>query len=94
MIVLRANSSKLLLALGGKTAISPCRKLLLELVNTSSSINVLQLSGVERVTFITNVDLHLGSHATSLESIAATAGNSRVLVIWMNAVFHGVFQMV
>ena len=90
----RANSSKLLLALTGKAAVSTCRKLLLELVNTSSSINVLQLSGVERVTFITNVDLHLGPHATSLETIAATAGNSRVLVIRMNAVFHGVFQMV
>ncbi len=92
--MLRANSSKLLLALGGKTAVSTCCKLLLELINTSSRINVLQLSGVERVTFITNVDLQLGPNAASLETAAATAGNSRVLVIWMNAVFHGVFQMV
>ena len=94
MIVLRANSSKLLLALGGKAAISPCRKLLLELVNTSSSINVLQLSGVERVTFITNVDLQFWAHAASFETIATTTGDSGLLVIWMNAVFHGVFQMV
>ena len=92
--MLRANSSKLLLALGGKTAVSTCCKLLLELINTSGRINVLQLSGVERVTFITNVDLQLGSDAASLKTVAATAGNSRVLVIWMNAVFHGVFQMV
>jgi len=94
VIVLRANSSKLLLALGRKTAVSACCKLLLELIDTSSSINVLQLSGVERVTFITNVDLQLRPHAASLETVSATAGNSRILVIWMNAVFHGVFQMV
>ena len=57
VIVLRASSSKLLIALGSKTAVSTCCKLLLELINTTSRINVLQLSGVERVTLITNVDL-------------------------------------
>lgn len=92
--MVRANRSKLLLALGGKTAVGTCCKLFLELIDTSSSINVLQLSGVERVTFVANVNLQFGPDAASLETAAATAGNSRLLVIWVNAVFHGVFQMV
>lgn len=88
------KSSELLLTLRSKTAVSTCSKLLLELVDTSSRIDVLQLSGIEGVTLITNVDLQLGPHTASLETVAATTTNSRLLIIRVNAVFHGVFQMV
>ena len=94
MIVLRDNRSSSLFALGSKTAIGASSKFLLEFVDTSSRIDVLQLSGIEGMTLITNVELQLGPHTASLETVAATTTNSRLLIIRVNAVFHGVFQMV
>ena len=88
----RGQSHGLLLALLLKAAVGACCKLLLELVDSPSRINVFELARVKRVTLIANIDLQFRSHAACLESVAATAGHSRFLIIWVNAVFHGVFQ--
>lgn len=94
MIVLRDNRSSSLFALGSKTAICASSKFLLEFVDTSSRINVLQLSGVKRMTLIANVDLQFGPYTAGLECGPTTAGNRRLLIIGVNAVFHGFFQIV
>ena len=90
--MVRGQSHGLLLALLLKATVGACRKLLLELVDSSSCINVFQLARVKRVALIANIDLQFGSHTARLETVAATTGHSRFLIIRVNAVFHGVFQ--
>ena len=42
------------------------------------------------MTFIANVDLQFRAYAAGGERVAATTGDRGFLVIWVNAVFHGV----
>ena len=92
--MVRGRSHCLLLALACKATVGARCKFLLELVNSSSRIDVFQFTGVKRVTLVANIDLQFWSNAASLETVAATTGHGRFLIIWVNAVFHGVFQMV
>ena len=94
MKLVRGQSHGLLFALLRKATVGACCKFLLELVDSSSRVNVFQLAGVKGMTLIANIDLQFWSNAACLETVAATAGHGRFLIIWVNAVFHGVFQMV
>lgn len=43
---------------------------------------------------VANIDLQLRLDASRRERIPATAGNLSVLIIWMDAVFHGVVSII
>lgn len=60
----------------------------LELFDSAGGVDVLQLTGVERVASVANVDFEFLPRATRLECVPTTAGDRRVEVIRMNAVFH------
>ena len=72
-----------------QAAVGTCGKLLLELVDSTSRINKLQFTGVERVAIIANIDLQLRSRAASCERVTTTAFNGCFLVVWVDAFFHG-----
>ncbi len=73
-----------------KAAVGSGSKLLLELVDPASRVDVFQLPGVKGMTFIANVDLQLGADTSSRERVATTTANGGFLVIGVDAVFHGV----
>lgn len=79
----------LALFLGRETAVGPGGKFLLKLINPSGCVHILELACVKRMTLIANVDLQLRSDAAGREGVTATAGYGCVLVIRMDAVFHG-----
>src|SRR4051812_10751946 len=62
--------------------------LLLEFLDTSGGINELHLAGVEGMAGRTNFDVKFGHSAAGLESIAATARDSRFDVIGMDIRLH------
>lgn len=64
------------------------RELVVELFDTSSSVNVLQTSGVERVASRANIDFHFGLSAAGYERVSATAGNLHFDVAGVNSFFH------
>ena len=75
--------------LGGlKTGIGTRGELVLELFDPTGGINELELTRVERVADIANVDLEFFSGAASGEAIAATAGHFGFEVLGVDAIFH------
>lgn len=64
------------------------RELVVELFDTSSSINVLQTSGVERVASRANIDFHFGLSAAGYERVSATASYLHFDVTGVNSFFH------
>jgi hypothetical protein len=75
--------------LGGlKTGVSTSGELVLELLDPTGSINELELSGVERMADIANVDLEFLAGAASRKAISATACHLGFVIFWVDAVFH------
>lgn len=75
--------------LGGlKTGVSTRGELILELFDPTGGINELELSGVERVADIANVDLEFFAGTASSETVSATACHLGFVVFWVDAVFH------
>ena len=75
--------------LGGlKTGVSTRGELVLELFDPTGGINELELSGVERVADIANVDLKFFAGTASSETVSATACHLGFVVFWVDAVFH------
>ena len=72
------------------------RKLLLELIDSTSGVDVLQLAGIERMALAANVDAHLAtaSRRAGREGISTATNDRSFLIIRVNAVFHGVFLYV
>ena len=64
------------------------RELAVESFDTSSSINVLQTSGIERVASRANIDFHFRLSAAGYERISATASYLHFDVTGMNSFFH------
>src|SRR4051812_29590501 len=67
------------------------RELVLELFNSAGRVDELQFARVEGVANAADIDLQLLPRAARGELIAATAGNLRLKVFRMNAVFHDPF---
>jgi hypothetical protein len=65
------------------------RKLVLELLDTTGSVDELQFTCVEGMADIANVDLQFFTRAACFETVATSAGDLRFEVLGMNAVFHG-----
>lgn len=88
----RASKTELFLLGGRLLALQACicssSKLVLELFDSTSRVDILQLAGVERMAFAANVDPEFLSDTSSLETIAATTAHCGLLVIGMDAVFH------
>ena len=61
---------------------------LLESVNTSAGVNQLLLTSVEGVALGANFDVDLGLGRTSLNDVAACAGDGAVNVVRMDTLFH------
>ena len=61
---------------------------LLEAINTSAGIYQLLLTGEERVTLRANVNDDVLLGGASLNDIAASATNGRLLIIGMDALLH------
>lgn len=64
------------------------RELVLKLLDTTGGIDELQLTCVERMADIANVDLQFFTRTPCFEAVSATAGDLRFEVLWVNAVFH------
>ena len=64
------------------------RELVVELFDTSSSVNVLQTSGVERVASRANIDFHFGLGTAGYERVSATASYLHFDVTGVNSFFH------
>jgi hypothetical protein len=75
--------------LGGLEAgISTSSELVLELFDPTSGVNELELSGVERMADVANVDLELFAGAACSKTISATASHLGFEVFWVDAIFH------
>ena len=61
---------------------------LLELINTSAAVNEFLAAGVEGVALGANFDVDLGLGGTSLDDVAACAGDGAVNVVRMDTLFH------
>ena len=61
---------------------------LVEALNTSAGVNQLLLASVERMALGANFDVDLRLGGTSLDHIAACAGDGAVNVIRMDTLFH------
>lgn len=61
---------------------------LLKAINTSAGIYQLLLTGEERVTLRTNVNYDILLSRASLDDIAASATNGRLLIIGMDSLLH------
>ena len=61
---------------------------LVETVNTSTGVNQLLLASVERMALGANFDVDLGLGGTSLDDVAACAGDGAVNVVRMDTLFH------
>ena len=82
------NPAWLLFLLGLQASVGASRELVLELLDPTCGVNVLQLAGVKRVASVANVDADFGSSAACLEGIPTTAGDVSFVVFGMNAVLH------
>ncbi len=75
--------------LGGLEAgIGTSGELVLELFDPTGGINELELTRVERVADIANVDLEFFAGTASSETVSATACHLGFVVFWVDAVFH------
>ncbi len=88
LVVLNVGAQLFLLRLLLQAAVGAGSKLLLELVDPPSRIDVFQLAGVKGMALAANVDLQLGTHATRLEGVSTAARDRRFLVFGMNIGFH------
>lgn len=61
----------------------------LELLDTTSGIDVLEFAGVERMALTANVDLQFLADASCFEGISATASYGSFLIVRVDAVSHG-----
>ena len=61
---------------------------LVEALNTSAGVNQLLLASVERMALGANFDVDLGFGGTSLDDVAACAGDGAVNVVRMDTLFH------
>lgn len=63
---------------------------LTELIDTTCGVHNFLCAGVERMAFRTYFDVQnrFADHRLGLKAIAATAGNSDFLVIWVYVLFH------
>ena len=61
---------------------------LVEALNTSAGVNQLLLTSVERMALGANFDVDLGLGGTSLDDVAASAGDGAVNVVRMDTLFH------
>ena len=61
---------------------------LVEALNTSAGVNQLLLASVERMALGANFDVDLGLGGTSLDDVAACAGDGAVNVVRMDTLFH------
>ena len=64
---------------------------LLEAINTSASVNKLLLSGIERMAFGTDINLHLFLCGPGLKCFTAYAANDAFAVLGMNVFLHCCF---
>ena len=62
--------------------------LAVELIDTSASLCCLLLASVERMALRANFDVDLGLGGTSLDDVAASAGDGAVNVVRMDTLFH------
>lgn len=60
----------------------------LKAIDSAFSVDVLHLTGIERVACVTNVDLHLIRCRTCGKFVSATAGNFNIFVLGMDPVSH------
>ena len=63
-------------------------ELLVELGNAAAGIDQLLLASVERMALGANFDVDLGLGGTSLDDVAASAGDGAVNVVRMDTLFH------
>ena len=61
---------------------------LVEALNTSAGVDQLLLTSVERMALGANFDVDLGLGGTSLDDVAACAGDGAVNVVRMDTLFH------
>ena len=61
---------------------------LVEALNTSAGVDQLLLTSVERMALGANFDVDLGLGGTSLDDVAASAGDGAVNVVRMDTLFH------
>ena len=61
---------------------------LVEALNTSAGVNQLLLASVEGMALGANFDVDLGLGGTSLDDVAACAGDGAVNVVRMDTLFH------
>ena len=61
---------------------------LVEALNTSAGVNQLLLASVERMALGANFDVDLRLGGTSLDDVAACAGDGAVNVVRMDTLFH------
>ena len=61
---------------------------LVEALNTSAGVNQLLLTSVERMALGANFDVDLGLGGTSLDDVAASAGDGAVHLLGMDTLFH------
>ena len=61
---------------------------LLELVNTSTGINQLLLTGEERMALGADIDAELRLRGARLERVATAAGDRSLVVLRMDTLFH------
>ena len=54
----------------------------MELLDPTSSVNILQLAGVKRVASIANVDADFRSSTASLEGISTAASDFGFMIFW------------
>ncbi len=72
-----------------KRSVGASSELVLELLDPTCGVNKLQLAGVERVANIANVHFQFLAGAAGDKAVPATARYRDLLVIRMNAIFHG-----
>ena len=75
--------------LGLQACIRSSSELVLELLDSTGGVNILELASVKRMAFTANVDFQLFANTSRLKRVPATAGDGRFLIIGMDAVFHG-----
>ena len=67
------------------------RELAAEFLDPSRGVHILQLTGIERVASVANIDLKLRLRRAGHKAVSATAGDLRVHIIRMDVLLHGDF---
>ncbi len=68
-------------------------KTLVELVNTSASVNELLLAGKERMALGADIYSHITLGGLGLNNLAARANNLSVLIFGMDTVLHSIHNL-